>query len=435
MRKIRTAVIQAGGKGTRLIELTKDEIPKPLIKIAGKSILEWQIENLKRYGVEKIIIIVGYLGYEIKRCFEDGEKLGVSIEYIEESNPLGSGGSLYFLKEKNIGDDFILIYGDVMFNINWNRMEDFHIQSKAYATLLVHPNTHPFDSDLVALNSKSQVENFLLKGQKRERWYKNCVNAGVYILSKKIVFEMGKLCKLDLEKDILIKYAGKGVLYGYYTTEYVKDAGTVKRFYEVEKAFLNNIPEKRNLANKQKCIFLDRDGTLNVYKGLLADEEEFELEEGTIQALKAINQSEYLAIVVTNQPVVARGMCELEDVEKIHRKMTTLLGNEGVYLDDIIFCPHHPDKGYAEENVKFKIDCECRKPKTGMIDSMVSKYNIDVKQSYMIGDTTVDIQTGINAGLTTVLVHTGEAGQDKRYDISADKQSKNLLEAVKMLLV
>lgn len=94
-----TAVIQAGGKGTRLIKLTGDNIPKPLLKVNGKPMIEWQIENIRKYGVRNFVIIIGHLGEKIKEYFQDGSKLGVRIEYVEEKEPLGSAGALYYLKE------------------------------------------------------------------------------------------------------------------------------------------------------------------------------------------------------------------------------------------------------------------------------------------------------------------------------------------------
>ena len=152
------------------------------------------------------------------------------------------------------------------------------------------------------------------------------------------------------------------------------------------------------------------------------------------EAIQLINRSGYLAILVTNQPVVARGLCEPEDVIRIHKKMSVLLGEQGAYLDDIAFCPHHPDKGYPEENVLYKIPCDCRKPHIGMIEKMVEKYNISIDDSFMVGDSTVDIQTGKNAGLKTVLLKTGMAGTDGKYDAKADYEAVNLLEAVKGIL-
>ena len=179
---------------------------------------------------------------------------------------------------------------------------------------------------------------------------------------------------------------------------------------------------------------MDRDGTINQYKGLVYKEEDFTLENCAVDAIRKINQSGRLGIVITNQPVVARGLCEIENVENIHKKMETLLGKEGVFLDDVFYCPHHPDKGYLEENPAYKIPCECRKPKTGMIREAAERYNIELAGSWMIGDTTMDIQTGINAGMRTALVLTGEAGNDKKYDVKPDLVCRDLLDAVEKIL-
>lgn len=432
MLKDYIAVIQAGGKGTRLLELTKDKIPKPLLKLNNKPMLEWQIDNLKKYGVSNFIIIVGHLGNKIKEYFGNGEKQGIKISYIEENEPLGSAGALYYLKEYK--NSFLLIFGDVMFDFDIKRMIDFHEKNKASATLLVHPNSHPFDSDLIVMDKKKRVINLNPKNSKRDYWYDNCVNAGIYILSKEILNVIEKPAYYDLEKDILVPLFKTKKIYGYETTEYIKDAGTIERFRNAEYEQKSGIWELKNLNNPQKCIFLDRDGTINNYNGLIADEKQLELEKNASQAIKLINESGYLAIAVTNQPVVARGMCSIEDVCNINRKLTVLLGENNAYLDDIIFCPHHPDKGFPEENPEYKIVCNCRKPSTGMIDYAVKKYNIDINQSYIIGDSTTDIQTGINAGLRTVLVHTGQAGQDKKYNVTADFEAADLLDAVKRII-
>lgn len=186
---------------------------------------------------------------------------------------------------------------------------------------------------------------------------------------------------------------------------------------------------------KNKCIFLDRDGTVNVYKCLLHKKEDLILEKFAAEAVKLINNSEYLCIVVSNQPVVARNLCTLEEVWGINRKLKELLYNEnGAYLDDIFICPHHPDKGYPEENKKYKVICNCRKPKIGMIQEAAAKYKIDLSRSYIIGDTTIDIMTGTNAGLKTILVKTGLGGKDKSYDLESDFVVENLLEAVNIIL-
>lgn len=185
---------------------------------------------------------------------------------------------------------------------------------------------------------------------------------------------------------------------------------------------------------KNKCIFLDRDGTINVYKKLLHNIEDMKLIDGSAKAIKLINQSEYLCIVVTNQSVVARNLCSIDEVFKINKKMERLLEKENAYLDDIFICPHHPDKGYPEENPKYKIKCDCRKPNIGMIKKAQEKYNIDLSKSYIVGDSTVDIMTGKNAGMKTFLVKTGLGGLDNKYKVNSDGIAENLLDVTNQIL-
>ena len=429
------AVIMAGGKGTRLAAITKDEIPKPMVPVNGKPLLLWQIEELKKNGITDIIMIIGHLGEKIEEYFQTGEKYGVHVSYIREHEPLGTAGAFYYLKDKIVSNYFLLVFGDVFFSIDIQRMEKFYIDHQAKAALFVHPNSHPADSDLVVLDENNKISKFDSKHNVRNYWFDNCVNAGFYILGKEICDLVEKPCKLDLEKDILMPLVEKKeAVYGYRSPEYVKDIGTVDRIRQTEKDVENGFIEEKCLKNKQTCIFLDRDGTINQYRGLVWEDEDFELEENACDAIKQINQSGKLAIVITNQPSVARGLCQIENIETVHKKMSTLLGKEGAYLDDVYFCPHHPDKGYPEENPAYKIPCECRKPKTGLIQKAVEQYHIDLSSSWMVGDTTVDIQTGKNAGLHTALVLTGEAGNDKKYDVTPDLVCKDLQEAVEMIL-
>lgn len=427
------AVIQAGGKGTRLRELTNDKIPKPLLEINGKPMIEWQIENLVQYGIREVVIIVGHLGEKIQEYFGNGNRWKVKIEYIREKRPLGSAGALIFLKNKS-KKDIIFIFGDVMFNLDWNRFIGFHERKNGQVTLLVHPNSHPYDSDLVIMEEGNKVSGFDYKGGQRNEYYDNCVNAGLYILKVGVLNDFAEERYLDLEKDVLPELISKGLVYGYKTPEYVKDAGTPERFKRISKEQKRGVWRNKNLENKQRCIFLDRDGTVNKYNALISAPDELELEDNVAEAVRLINESGYLAIVATNQPVVARGMCDIEMVEKIHRKLGVLLGEKGAYLDDIVFCPHHPDRGYPGENAEYKVKCGCRKPLTGMIEEMVEKYHIDKCQSYVIGDTTTDIQLGINSGIKTTLVHTGQAGMDGKYEVHADIEAEDLLSAVRKIL-
>lgn len=427
------AVIMAGGKGTRLRSVTGNDIPKPMALVAGKPILQRQIENLKENGIRRITLVIGYLGNVIRDYFGDGSRFGVEIRYFEEKTPLGTAGALPLLVEC-LEETFLLIFGDVIFDVDLDRMERFHYAHNAEATLFVHPNTHPFDSDLVIVGENNQVRDFDSKHNVRTDWYDNCVNAGFYILTRGFCQRIPGGVKTDLEKDVLFPLARSGgAVYAYSSPEYIKDVGTPERIAKAEQEIGSGFVSARCLKHPQKCIFLDRDGTINQHRGLVSKAEDLELEACAVEAIQRINESGYLAVVITNQPVVARGMCDIQDVIYINNKMKTLLGQKGAYLDDVQFCPHHPDKGYPEENPVYKIPCECRKPKTGMIDACVKKFNIDLSRSWMIGDTTMDIQTGINAGLHTALVMTGEAGNDRKYPVTAELTCENLLEAVNFI--
>ena len=413
-------VIMAGGKGTRIASVNA-EVPKPMLEVCGKPILEHQIEVLKRQKLTDIILVIGYLGSVIRDYFQDGSKYGVHISYIEEKELLGTAGSFYYLKDI-IQDDFFLLNGDLIFDVDLHRFMNFHKEKHALATLFTHPNNHPYDSGLIIANEDGTITKWIHKEEERG-FLRNRVNAGIHIISPVVLERFTELKKTDLDREVLKPLIPSGRVYAYDSPEYVKDMGTPERYRQVEQDLLKGRVRARNLDRKQKCIFLDRDGTLNVYKGFLTDIEELELIPGTAEALKCINSSEYLAIVITNQPVIARGGCSVQELEEIHNKLETLLGKEGAYIDALYYCPHHPDKGFEGERPEYKIECGCRKPKPGMLLKAAEDYNIDLSQSIMIGDGKNDMEAGKAAGCQTILVDE----QNTLLSVVKDLREKGLL--------
>lgn len=394
-------IIMAGGRGTRIAELFPN-IPKPLIPVDGMPILEREIRSLAAQGFEDIILTVGYLADKIISYFGDGSKLGVKLDYFVEKTPLGNAGALFRLQDKIGSEPFLLLNADAAFDVDFRRMVEYHKQKGSLVTLFTHPNSHPYDSGLIIADKEGRVKQWLSKEDERPQWYDNRVNAGLHIIDPKVLEQAAKTVdltkKVDLDRQLLKPLCGTGKMFCYDSPEYVKDMGTPERFHQVENDYKSGVVQAKNLHNKQKAIFLDRDGTINKYVGFLRDIDDFELIDGAAEAIKLINQSGYLAIVVTNQPVIARGEVTWEQLYEIHRKMETLLGKDGAYLDGIYICPHHPDKGFAGERQEYKIVCDCRKPKPGLLLKAAKDFNIDLSQSYMIGDDDRDVQAGLNAG-------------------------------------
>ncbi|MHC1702329.1 MAG: HAD-IIIA family hydrolase [Tenuifilaceae bacterium] len=401
------ALILAGGKGTRLGEKTL-LTPKPMLEIGGKPVLLHQIELLKKYKITDITLLVNHLSQSIVDYFGNGDKFGVKLSYFHEKNPLGTAGGLKDL-ESDLGKDFLLLYGDVMVNMDLSRLISFHRSKNSDCTLVVHPNDHPYDSDLLDIDENSRVKAFHAKPHSEGKYYRNLVNAGLYVLSPSIFDFLKKGKKVDFGKDVFPDIFKKINMFGYNTSEYLKDMGTPMRLEKVTKDYLSGRIERSNYEHPQSCIFLDRDGVLNEDLNLISQPEDLHLFEYTAEAINEINHSEYLAIVATNQSVVARNLCTIEELNIIHNKIETDLGISGAYLNALYYCPHHPDKGYPEENKAYKIDCDCRKPKPGMLLQAAKDYNLNLSKSWFIGDSESDIKAGKTAGCKTIAVRSGRS--------------------------
>ena len=402
-------VIMAGGMGTRVAGIAPG-VPKPMLPVAGKPILEHQIERLRESRLTDILLVVGHLGGAIKNYFGDGRRFGVTIEYFTEDEPLGTAGAL-FACTRLLSRDFLLINGDIIFDIDFLRLFAAHEKNAALATIVSHPNSHPFDSALLVTDGENRIVRWMSKEEPRGV-YQNRVNSGLHIISRDLIERAARRIsakKIDLDRDVLKAELETRRIFAYDTSEYIKDMGTPERYARVEKDIQNNFVAARNLNNKQKAVFLDRDGTLNRLNGFITTPDELELLEGAAEAVRAINDAGYLAIVTTNQPVIARGECTLEELGEIHKKLETLLGKQGAYIDALYFCPHHPHKGFPGERPWYKRECECRKPKPGMLFEAAKQFNIDLGASWMAGDKAKDVRAGKAAGCKTALIQSEES--------------------------
>lgn len=183
-------------------------------------------------------------------------------------------------------------------------------------------------------------------------------------------------------------------------------------------------------SKKRPAVFLDRDGTIIRQVELLHKASEVKLFPESARAIKTLNELGYVVVIVTNQPVVARGIISPKEVDEIHAVLVDRLAKKGATIDGIYFCPHHPKANIK----KYRIKCSCRKPEIGMILKAAKKFNIDIKKSFLVGDSTRDVQAGNRAHLTTILVKTGHGGKDKwQFESKPDYVAKNMAQVARII--
>jgi D-glycero-D-manno-heptose 1,7-bisphosphate phosphatase len=184
------------------------------------------------------------------------------------------------------------------------------------------------------------------------------------------------------------------------------------------------------MPDQRKAIFLDRDGTINEDTGYVSSPDELIIYSWAAEAIRLINGSDFMTVIVTNQSGVARGLCTEETLGLIHSRLTGELGRQGARIDAIYYCPHHPRIG----DVRYRIVCECRKPRPGMLLRASDQHHIDLTSSYVIGDKTSDLELAGGVGACAALVLTGYGRETLAGGRGPDIIADNLLEAVKRIL-
>jgi histidinol-phosphate phosphatase family protein len=438
---ISQAVILAGGKGTRLASRLAG-LPKPLIEVAGKALLERQIELLVRYGIRDLVLLVSHGAEQIERFCQAHPQWGVQITYLRDTTPLGTAGSVIAALPQ-LDEAFLVLYGDVMLDVDLARFTQFHqANANLSASLFLHPNDHPKDSDIVEVNTSGMISAFHPYPHPPDLVLPNLVNAGLYALNKAALLPFSANSPhsqaLDFGRDLFpLMLAKDAHLAGYISPEYIKDCGTPERIDQVTADWHRGRITARNLVEMQAAVFIDRDGTLNQLPpagAYITQASELTLLPHVGSALAKLNRSNYLSVVVTNQPVIARGDCTLADLQTIHNQLETLLGQDGAYLDQISYCPHHPDAGFAGEVPSLKGVCACRKPATALITQACATWHINPLQSWFVGDSTADFLAAKRAGLRSVGVETGEAGLDGKYPLAPQFRVPDFAAAVAWIL-
>ncbi len=435
-------VILAGGKGTRLSAINKG-LPKSLTPLLEVPIIEHQIRFCRSQGFVNFLLILAYESQKIIEHFESHPIEGIEIKYFKETSPKGTGGAIcasLSLLEKY----FFVIYSDTYFTINLSDyIQTFNSKlndnTQIHGMILVHPNNHPYDSDIVELNSKDELIAIHGYPHKKQN-LRNLVNAAFYLIKKDLIIGIKDNFKeesiFDIAKDIFPVAVKKGFkIFGYSSSEYIKDMGTPTRLEKLEKIIKKG--KLRNLSPNisREVVFIDRDGCINEEKGRITDKKNLKLIDGAGEAIRNFNNSALPVFCITNQPVIARGDINHDELNAIHSKLDFLLGKEKAFIDSIYYCPHHPDKGFKGEVLKYKINCNCRKPEAGLLLLAAKEHNINFGKSWLIGDMTTDIAAGKKLGLRTILLKTGYGGTDLKENVSPDYIFNDLKKASEWITI
>jgi D,D-heptose 1,7-bisphosphate phosphatase len=406
-----------------------------MVPVCGKPLLERIVALGVGMGLNEFVFLNGHLAEVIEAHFGDGTAFGARIEHVREPEPLGTAGAVLAARDLLL-EPFIVLYGDILIDVDLNHLARFAADKGGLGAVLVHPNDHPYDSDLVEADDTGRITRFHPKPHTAGALLPNLVSGAVYVLNPAILSFVPASGASDWARDIFpAAVAAGGQLFGYRSIEYSKDIGTPERLAKGEGDLISGRVARLSRRTPKPAIFFDRDGVLNVEKNGVHRPDMMELIEGAGPALKKINRAGVASICVTNQPDLAKGMMTREDLRQVFAALDTELGLHGAYLDDVFFCPHHPERGWPEEVAELKIDCDCRKPRPGMLLRAAEQHNLDLSKSWLIGDAYSDIAAARAAGVRAILVKTGRAGHDKsKFDLTPDHIAENVAAAVDHIL-
>ena len=355
-------VILAGGKGSRIKKYLKGS-PKPMAKFFGYNFLDLVLFKVSKYLFENIYIIAGYKGSLIKKKYHNCKINLSKIHVIVEKNLKGTGGSLFEIKRK-IKNNFFVINGDSISNINFLEISHKVKKSSLGSVALIKNQNYKTNNKLINLDINSKKIIFLKKKSKY-------MNAGIYFFKKKLLNHINNK-NFSLENDLLNNLILKKKIEGRLFNSFFLDIGTPKNYKNA-----NNLLYKNFF---KPALFLDRDGVLNHDDGYTYKPSKLKIIKKTINFLKKFRN--FYFFIITNQSGIARGFYTKEQFYKFQFSLESRLIEKKIFINDIQFCPHHPEGKIK----KYKKKCNCRKPGSAMIKSIISKWPINVKKSLFLGD-------------------------------------------------
>jgi D-glycero-D-manno-heptose 1,7-bisphosphate phosphatase len=395
MKTVMQAAILIGGKGTRLGNAVA-ETPKPLLEVCGRPFVEHVMCNLRRFGFTDFLLLAGYRAEVVKERYGPdcsfARTLGANIQVVVEPQPLGTAGALQ-CAAGYLHDEFLLLNGDSIF--------DFNYLDLCRGSCANEPDNWLARVALLPVQEADRYGFVELDGavisafrEKPETPQSGLINSGVYWLKSAVLEHIGS-SPCSLEQDVFPRLIEQSGLIGRSYRGYFIDIGIPQDLERARKELTNKL--------RRPAAFLDRDGTLNYDEGYTHRIDQFRWVEGAKEAIKALNDAGFNVFVVTNQAGIARGYYEPEQVTVLHTWMQEQLAMCGAHIDDIRFCPHHPEGTVAP----LAVACDCRKPGTAMLEDLITQWQPQLEHSFMLGDAEKDAAAGRAVGIAGLQVPTG----------------------------
>jgi len=383
-RIVNQAVILVGGLGTRLGALTK-ETPKPLLPVADRPFLHYLIDEVRRHGVEDIVLLAGFRADKLSSL----TTLYPDVRIVVESSPLGTGGALRNAADL-LDDRFFFINGDSLFDVNLWDLASVSPGSLATLALRKVPDISRYgpavlDGDTITVFGEAATDS----GE-------GLINGGVAVLSRAILDRFPEAEQVSIEREVYPRLAREGLLKGRPYDRPFIDIGVPDDYARSQ----TYIPE----LTRRGAVIFDRDGVINAEVNYAHRPDQIEWIEGAIAAIKAVNDAGLYALVATNQAGVAHGYYGEPDVVALHAWMNAQFKAHGAHIDAFAYSPFHPE-GAVDH---YRQVTDCRKPGAGMLERLIGQFGAARDRTVFVGDRESDMAAARAAGVEGVLFEGGD---------------------------